>query len=425
MAVDWQRNGWDVQASLEELARLAETADLDVVDAVTQQLAHPHPGHYLGSGKLNEIVAKRQEGGFDVVLANDELTPAQLRSLEDALELKVIDRTALILDIFARRARTHEGRLQVELAQLEYRLPRLTRMWTHLSRQAVGGVGLRGPGETQLEVDRREARRRIAWIKEQLAEVHQHRELYRERRRRGKMPVVSLVGYTNAGKSTLLNALAGPSTLAEDKLFATLDPTTRRISLPSGREVLLTDTVGFIHNLPTLLVASFRATLEEILEASILIHVVDTTHPMAMQQGATVDAVLEELGADSRPTITALNKIDALSETAEGPGAVLPFANAAHLVGISAQTGEGLDELLGQIDALLETEQQMVDVHLLIPFHQARLVDLFHRRGKVEREDFSEEGTVLAGRLPAHLLPAFADCRTGPARISPPEAAGR
>jgi GTP-binding protein HflX len=244
------------------------------------------------------------------VLVDDELTPAQLRNLEKLLDVIVIDRTALILDVFARRAQTHEGRMQVELAQLEYRLPRLTRMWTHLSRQTKGGVGVRGPGETQLESDRREAGKRIAHIKSELNEVHRHRELYRDHRREKQMPVVSLVGYTNAGKSTLLNKLTGSSVLSEDKLFATLDPTTRRTRLASGREVLLTDTVGFINNLPTTLIAAFRATLEEINDAAVLIHVVDVTHPNAAEQVATVADVLEELGADGKQVVMALNKVD-------------------------------------------------------------------------------------------------------------------
>ncbi|HLI50928.1 MAG TPA: GTPase HflX, partial [Thermomicrobiaceae bacterium] len=283
---------------MEELAQLAETADLDVVGSVSQKLPHPHPSHYVGKGKLEEIIELKTTLQVDVVLFNDELTPAQLRHLEDALDVRVIDRTALILDIFARRAQTHEGRLQVELAQLKYRLPRLTRMWTHLSRQGVGGVGLRGPGETQLEVDRRTARQRISLIEDQLQGVHRHRELYRDNRRRSQIPIIALVGYTNAGKSTLLNQLVNADVLAENKLFATLDPTTRQIRLPSGREALVTDTVGFINNLPTMLVAAFRATLEEILEASLVVHVIDVTHERMIDQARTVREILEDLGAD-------------------------------------------------------------------------------------------------------------------------------
>ncbi len=229
---------------------------------MTQKLPHPLAGTYVGKGKLEEIKERRETLGYDLVVVDDELSPAQQRNLEKALEVKIIDRTALILDVFAHRASTHEGRLQVELAQHQYRLPRLTGMWTHLSRQGVGGVGLRGPGETQLESDRRELNKRIVQIKRELAEVHTHRQLYRERRRAAPVPVVALVGYTNAGKSTLLNTLTGAGVLAEDKLFATLDPTTRRAELPGGREVLFTDTVGFINNLPTLLIAAFRSTLE-------------------------------------------------------------------------------------------------------------------------------------------------------------------
>ncbi|CCF82329.1 GTPase HflX [Nitrolancea hollandica] len=407
VAVDWRHDDWDIASSLEELAQLAETAGLDVVGSITQALPHPNHAHYVGSGKLNEIKELRESLRYDVVLVDDELPPAQLRNLEEALEVKVIDRTALILDIFARRAQTHEGRLQVELAQLEYRLPRLTRMWTHLSRQAVGGVGLRGPGETQLEADRRQARQRIAFIKQQLDEVHRHRQLYRERRQKENIPIVALVGYTNAGKSTLLNTLAGASVLAEDKLFATLDPTTRRIELPGGHHVLVTDTVGFINKLPTLLIAAFRATLEEILEAAVLVHVLDVTHPKSAEQAETVRQVIEELGADDRPVITALNKIDRLN------GALTPDQLAAELglspdyVPISAQTGNGLDLLLSRVEEVLASESRLVDVQVMVPYGEAGLVDLFHRKGQVRSEEFTETGAVLSGRIPQHMLPRF------------------
>ncbi|HEX3723021.1 MAG TPA: GTPase HflX [Nitrolancea sp.] len=413
VAVDWQHNGWDLPSSLEELARLAETAGIDVVDSVTQHLAHPNRTHYVGSGKLQEIVALGEQVQFDLVLVNDELSPAQLRNMEEALQKKVIDRTALILDIFAARAQTHEGRLQVELAQLDYRLPRLTRMWSHLSRQAVGGVGLRGPGETQLEVDRREARRRISWLKQQLEEVHRHRQQYRDRRTRAGMPVIGLVGYTNAGKSTLLNALSGADVLVEDKLFATLDPTTRRIALPTGREVLVTDTVGFIHNLPTFLVAAFRATLEEIREASALIHVLDLTHPRVVEQAATVQTVLEELGADGVPTIAALNKIDQIEDATTEEALRERLTSARAIIPISAHTGAGLDELLVAVSDVLSGGRRYVDVNLLVPFGDARMLDLFHRVGQVKDQSFSENGTEVSGRLPERLLPQFSQYLRG------------
>src|SRR5829696_4441279 len=292
IGIDRPRDAWTIQDSLEELARLAETADVEIVGSVTQRLPHPVTGTYFGKGKLEEVQALKESLEYDLVIVDDELTPAQLRNLEKLLEVKILDRTALILDVFARRAQTHEGRLQVELAQLEYRLTRLTRMWTHLSRQSVGGVGVRGPGETQLESDRREAGKRITHIKSELSQVHRHRELYRQKRRREGVPVVALVGYTNAVKSTLLNALSNSQVLAANVLFATLDPTTRQVTLPEGQEVLLTDTVGFIQRLPTQLVAAFRATLEEVQDADILIHVVDITHPNAEEQSQTVDKVL-------------------------------------------------------------------------------------------------------------------------------------
>jgi GTP-binding protein HflX len=398
-----------VRDSLEELARLAETVDVEVIGAITQKLSHPVAGTYVGKGKLEEIKAEREALGYDLIIFNDELTPSQQRNLEKALDVKIIDRTALILDVFAKRAQTHEGRLQVELAQLEYRMPRLTGMWTHLSRQAVGGVGLRGPGETQLESDRRELGKRIAFIKGQLGDVHRHRQIYRDHRRNQQMAVVALVGYTNAGKSTLLNRLTDAGVLAEDKLFATLDPTTRRIQLPSGRAVLMTDTVGFINNLPTMLIAAFRATLEEINEATLLVHVVDVTHPNAVEQFGTVNEVLEELGADGKPTIIALNKADRIDSVSEEHLARLREAIGDEwpVVTISGATGFGIEGLLGEIELGLEAEQRFVDVEVVVPFTRHDLVDRFHSVGRVEETRYDERGTVLVGKLPEALLAGF------------------
>ncbi len=402
------RDEWDVQDSLEELARLAESAGVEVVGSVSQKLTHPLAGTYVGKGKLDEIRELRESIGYDLIIFNDELSPSQQRNLEKALDIKIIDRTALILDVFARRAQTHEGRLQVELAQLEYRLPRLTGMWTHLSRQTQGGVGLRGPGETQLESDRREIGKRIAFIKAQLADVHRHRELYREHRRDKGIPVVALVGYTNAGKSTLINALSGSSVLAEDKLFATLDPTTRRIVLPSGREILVTDTVGFINNLPTMVIAAFRATLEEISEATVLVHVLDVTHRNAREQAQTVELVLEDLGNDDKPVVLALNKIDQLPEgIVERPSFIAEMKLVSRVAEISGRTGTGIPALMAQIEAALEDEQHFVPVAVTIPYAKSELVDRFHRLGRVEDTQYDERGSTIIGVLPERALTSF------------------
>ncbi|MGN6485419.1 MAG: GTPase HflX [Thermomicrobiales bacterium] len=403
VAVELPNQIWSIQDELEELATLAETVNVEVVGAVTQKLDHPHPSTYVGKGKLQEIKELQETLGYDFLLVDGELTPAQLRNMEKALDIKIIDRTALILDVFAARAQTHEGRLQVELAQLQYRLPRLTRMWTHLSRQTGGGgVGLRGTGETQLEADRRESQKRITFIKEQLEQVHRHRENYRARRNDTPISVISLVGYTNAGKSTLLNTITGAGVLAEDKLFATLDPTTRRIPLPSGREVLLTDTVGFINNLPTQLVAAFRATLEEISEATVLVHVVDVTHPNAREQVVTVNETLEDLGVDGRPVAYALNKIDALGEDADVAALKerLGIPADAHAVPVSAQQGTNVKALLAEIEAVLEVENAFVPVTVTIPYNRSELVERFHALGRVEERAFDEDGTTLHGWLP-------------------------
>jgi GTP-binding protein HflX len=409
VAVETPSQAWAAQDSLEELASLAETVDVEVVGFVTQKLGHPHAATYVGKGKLDEIKTLKDELGYTLVMIDGELSPAQQRNLEQALEVKIIDRTALILDVFARRAQTHEGRLQVELAQLEYRLPRLTRMWTHLSRQGVGGVGLRGPGETQLEADRRDARKRISFLKEQLAQVHRHRELYRSRRKDTPISVVSLVGYTNAGKSTLMNTITGAGVLAEDKLFATLDPTTRRIALPSGREVLLTDTVGFINNLPTQLIAAFRATLEEISEATMLIHVVDVTHLNATEQVQTVNETLEDLGVDDRPVVFAMNKIDRLTpEQRAGLAEAAPAMRIpADAIGISAQESINIDGLLAAVEAVLEREEGFVPVTLRVPFDRSELVERFHSVGRVDERTFDEHGTTLIGWLPERELGRF------------------
>lgn len=337
-----------------------------MVGRAVQKLASPHPASYIGKGKLDEIVAQGTTTDYTLVVFDDELSPSQQRNLEKALKVKVLDRTALILDIFAMRAHTREGRLQVDLAQSEYLLPRLAGQWSHLERLGgsgrQGSIGVRGPGETQLETDRRLVRTKISKLKSEIERVRQQRSLYRRRRARAGVPVVALVGYTNAGKSTLMRALTRADVLVENQLFATLDPITRRVRLPSGRTVLLTDTVGFIQKLPTQLVAAFRATLEELAEAELLLHVVDITHPNAAQQSQTVDDTLAELGLESSPRVTALNKIDQLTrengepiacidELAEYEPALAEDGPDAVLV--SAERGWGLDGLLDRIDAAL------------------------------------------------------------------------
>jgi GTP-binding protein HflX len=401
VGVEWRNSRWQVGDSLDELTELAETAGVEIVGRYTQRLDTPNPATFVGKGKLDEIRLAKAHLDYSVVLFDDELSPGQQRHIEDALDVKVIDRTGLILDIFARRAQTHEGRLQVELAQLEYRLPRLTRLWSHLSRQAVGGVGLRGPGETQLESDRREIRLRITQVKHELEDVRTHRELHRERRRRAAVPIVAFVGYTNAGKSTLLNLLTDAGVLAEDKLFATLDPTTRRLRLPSGQEVLVTDTVGFIQKLPTKLVAAFRSTLEEITEATLLIHVLDITHPNAAEQADTVREVVADLGAGAKPVVTALNKIDRLGDAA-------PAALAQELglsddyVPISALDGRGLPALLAAIDAMLARD--LAPVAVLLPHARGDIVQLLRERGHLRRVDYGEAGIEVEATVPARYL---------------------
>jgi GTP-binding protein HflX len=305
------RDGWDVEVTLDELAQLAHTAGAKVVGKIVQRLPVASKTHYIGTGKLSELNVLKSSTNFNVAIFDDELSPLQQRNLEESLQVKVIDRAALILDIFARRARTHEGQLQVELAQHQYLLPRLAGQWSHLERLG-GGIGTRGPGEAQIETDRRLIRQKINRLKAQLEQVRKHRNLYRQQRRKSGIPIIALVGYTNAGKSTLLNSLTRASVVVADKLFATLDPTTRRLSLPGNRPALVTDTVGFIRKLPPTLVTAFRATLEELSEASILVHVVDLTAPHAAEQCQTVESILADLEIADKPRITALNKIDQL-----------------------------------------------------------------------------------------------------------------
>jgi len=420
-----QRGGWEIEDSLVELAQLARTAGLEVAGQTWQRLEHFQPATLVGSGKLQELIELSHDLSCNVIIFDEELSPRQMRNLEEAVgaNVKILDRTSLILDIFAQHARTREGQLQVELAQYQYRLPRLTRAWTHLARQAgggmarggTGGVGLRGPGETQLEVDRREIGRRIAQIQEELEQVRRHRALHRRQRQRMAVPVVAIVGYTNAGKSTLLNALSGADILTEDKLFATLDPTTRRVALPGGREALFSDTVGFIQKLPTELVAAFRATLEEINEADLILHVIDVTHPNAYQQSDAVIATLTDLGVTDRPMILALNKIDRLRPDVQGthPDVVADCrqwserlaVDAESCLTISAIQGIGLVALLDRIAEVLAAG--MVFITVQVPYDHGDLAALFYDQGTVVSVSHNGQGTVIDGYLPRRWLERF------------------
>jgi len=403
-----------MEDSLSELARLADTAGLEIVGETSQKLDSPNPNTYVGSGKVEEVVSLVEETLTDVVLFDNELSPRHLRELEEKLGLhvRVVDRTALILDIFAQHAHTSEGILQVALAQYEYRLPRLTRAWTHLARQggggggragSVGGVGLRGPGETQLEVDRREIRKRIKFLKDELEKVRAHRQRYRAQRKRSRIPLISLVGYTNAGKSTLLNYLTKSGVLVADQLFATLDPTTRKIILPGGHESLLTDTVGFIQKLPTQLVAAFQATLEEIAEADLLIHVVDITHPNALEQAKAVDQTLKAIKAEHIPMIVALNKMDNLPYPEAAQEALKYFPQA---VAISALKGTGLPELLRLVEG--ELYENYVKISVQIPYSEGQLISLFHEQGHIEQIEHNRKGEFIKGQIPGRLLARYA-----------------
>lgn len=403
-----------VADSLEECALLAETAGLEVVGETAQKRQAPDPATYIGKGKLEEVRALAEERMADVVILDTELSPRHLREISKGLgnALRVIDRTALILDIFAQHAQTHEGRLQVELAQHEYRLPRLSHAWGHLERQgggasgrsgSAGGVGLRGPGETQLEVDKREIRKRIAILKKQIGKVSEHRERYRGQRKRSRIPIVAIIGYTNAGKSTLLNALSDADVYVADQLFATLDPTTRRVRLPGGRYCLFTDTVGFIRKLPTQLIAAFRSTLEEIVEADLLIHLIDVSHDNAFEQFESVKETLKEIGADHIPALNVFNKADTLEDAAATRELLERTEPDAFL--ISAKSGVGLEELKrGIMEALYE---KMIEVELFLPYQEGALIALFHDEGLVTMTESRTSGVVIAGSIPGRYFVRF------------------
>ncbi|MDO4573859.1 MAG: GTPase HflX [Planctomycetia bacterium] len=379
---------WSVtEETLEELAGLAEAADTEVVGELVQRRNRPDPATYIGSGKVEELKGYVEKTGANVVIFDNDLAPGQTRNLEKALDCKVIDRTELILDIFASRAQTKESRLAVELAQLEYSLPRLKRMWTHLSRQKKG-VGLRGPGEKQLEVDRRLAQKRIADLKAELAEVQQRKE--REVASRNETRTVSLVGYTNAGKSTLMNALTGADVFVKDQLFATLDTRTRRWTLPGWGPILLSDTVGFVRNLPHHLVASFRATLEEARCADLLLHVADGGNPMALFQIQAAYEVLEQIGIHAKDTLLVINKVDTITDPFRLQAILNQYPQA---ISISAASGEGLERLAQAVSDQLSRDFPTVKVEM--PITNGRLLAYLAKYGEVFSRQYTEEGRVL------------------------------
>ena len=382
---------------MDELRELASSAGAEVVDTITQKLRKPTAPYYIGKGKAEGLKDSIQDRQVTSVIFDDELSPAQGRNLENLLSRKVLDRTQLILDIFAQRARSREGRLQIELAQLQYLLPRLTRMWNHLSRQ-TGGIGTRGPGETQLEVDRRRVQERIARLERELESVRKTRAVQRQGRKRHQWPVAAVVGYTNAGKSTLLNLLTGADLVAENKLFATLDPTTRSFSLPNKQRVLLTDTVGFLRKLPHTLIESFKATLEEVGEADLLIHVVDLSHPRVDEQMAAVDSVIKELGAFGKQTVIVFNKIDNLDNRELAEIYVKRFPGS---VAISARTGEGMGTLVQALQDTLSAWR--LRSQFRIPASESALIAEIHRVGHVLELHYESENVLVVAHVPSHL----------------------
>lgn len=388
---------WELLETLEELRQLAITAGAEVIETITQKLEHPTAPYYIGKGKAEEIAALCAEKNISSIIFDDDLTPAQGRNLELLTKRKVIDRTQLILDIFAARARTREGRLQVELAQLQYLLPRLTRMWSHLSRQS-GGIGTRGPGETQLEVDRRRVQERLSRLKGDIEGVRKVRNTQREGRLRSRWPMASLVGYTNAGKSSLLNFLTKASVLQEDKLFATLDPTTRQLELPSHQKILITDTVGFIRKLPHTLVDSFKATLEEVELADLLIHVVDLSHPQYLEQMEAVKKILVELEAADKPTMILFNKIDRLQNSGLIESQLHRFPGS---VAVSVHTGEGMDSFIATLERMLLPWRHEGCYRL--PPSQSYLLAEIHRTGHVTDLHYDEEMTIVTALVPHEL----------------------
>ena len=388
---------WDHEESLQELGELVKSAGGEVIETMIQRRPAPNAAYYIGPGKANELAALCKKENIGTIIFNNELSPAQGRNLEKVFERKILDRTQLILDIFAQRAKSKDGKLQIELAQLQYLLPRLTGMWTHLSRQS-GGIGTRGPGETQLEVDRRRVTEKIARLERELDEVRRQRGTQRAGRLRQHWPIVSFVGYTNAGKSTLLNRMTHAEVYAADQLFATLDPTTRQFVLPNKQKLLLTDTVGFLKQLPHNLIESFKATLEEVAEADLLMHVVDLSHPLYEQQMSAVQTVLEELNAWGKQMIVVFNKCDRVANPA-----LIEHALHKHpgSVAISALTGDGFKELYDEMEH--QVKSWRLRVKLELPNHLTALVAELHRFGRVLDVSYLGDKIILTAHVPPHL----------------------
>lgn len=393
--------GWTMEDSIEELKQLADTAGAEVIAKFMQKRPKPDPGYFIGRGKVQELALYVQQENIDLCIFDDELSPAQQRNIEQAMGIRVLDRTALILDIFAQRALTNEGKLQVELAQLQYAMPRIMGKGLSLSRLG-GGIGTRGPGETKLEVDRRRIRDRIAYLKDCIEKVKNVRVLHRAGRDKADVPIVSLIGYTNAGKSTLLNTLTNSDIYVKDQLFATLDPTMRQLDLPDKQQAVLTDTVGFIQRLPHQLVAAFRSTLEEVVEADILLHVIDVSHELYKEQSNAVYQVLEQIGAQDKTIITVYNKIDRLPE---GSALVERLSQEENSICISAKAGINLDKLLALIADNLK--MKAVEEYFIIPYDASAAAARLHTVGTVLEQEYLAEGTKLKVRLSAEQLGEF------------------